>query len=164
MKIIDFSYDDFNDSITVYGYYNSNLTIYLNDSSGKLVYRYKIGFPSNAQHPGIVVGEDIHGVRYILHNHRDHGCAVIENEFFYAKGMEVQRLDKVCDYPHRQVLENGLNEAILCRPYNWLENNCQVYVNRACNNTVYSESVQEWKPVMAVAGIFILLALLGGSR
>jgi hypothetical protein len=169
MQINQYTYNSYEDSLTVFDRFGNSLIIYLRDWSGKLIFRYKIGFPQDAKHTGIAVGQDCYGNWIVLHNHTDYGCAVIDTYEGFAKNCNVNWLDKECVHNDREVLENGLNEAILGKPYHLLDYNCQSYTNTACEDNTYSESVEEWKkPVMgilAIAGIALLgAALFGGGK
>jgi len=48
-------------------------TIYLNENSGKVYFRYKIGAVSQVKHPGIFLGVYAYGIGYFLRNHYHFG-------------------------------------------------------------------------------------------
>jgi hypothetical protein len=65
----------------------SIFTIYFNENSGKVYFRYKIGTISKVKHPGIFLGVDAWGNGYFLHNHYHYGRAHITTETEFKKGM-----------------------------------------------------------------------------
>lgn len=58
-----------NDRVEIVKSGGSIFTIYFNENSDKVYFRYKIGSISQVKHPGIFLGVDLNGVGYFLHNH-----------------------------------------------------------------------------------------------
>jgi hypothetical protein len=135
------------------------LRLWLNEWSGKIVFRYKINTISNVKHPGIVLGYDEAGVWYYMHNHFENGRPAIEQQIGFAKGQQVYTEQRQSDFGSLALIERGLNEIIAAKPYAWLGYNCQVFVNRVCFNENKSETVENWTGGLALG----LLVLLGVS-
>jgi hypothetical protein len=135
------------------------LRLWLNEWSGKIVFRYKIDTISDVTHPGIVLGYDQVGTRYIIHNHFEHGKPVIEPQSFFSKGQELFMARRQSSFETSRIIQNGLNEVLWAKRYNWITNNCQCFVNRVCHNENKSEAVENW-----TGGILTGLLLIAGIK
>lgn len=52
----------YNNSVEIINNNGSTSTIYFNENSGKVYFRYKIGTISQVKHPGIFLGVDAYGI------------------------------------------------------------------------------------------------------
>lgn len=139
---------------------NGNIfTIYFNQNSGKVYYRYKVGTISNIKHPGIFLGEDINGIGYFLHNHYHYGKAHITTEKEFVEGMSLYIYNEKCSNTPLKVIEIGLNEMLRGESYKPVSYNCQTFTNTACHNTRKSEDAEKW--VGRLAAGFILFVFIG---
>jgi len=117
----------------------------LDEDSGRVVTRLKVGSVSEVQHPGIWLGTDCAtGKPLILHNHRRQGGAYVATYQDYASGQEVFWKDDVCTNDWVTVVKIGLDHVIAGKRYKWFDYNCQTFTNTACHNEAKSEDVQKW--------------------
>jgi hypothetical protein len=137
----------------------SNLVIYFTPDTGKIFYRYKINTISRVRHPGIFLGVDGRQQLWYMHNHFEHGRPVIEIGQGFAKGQPLYIGEQQPQLGHRVVVQNALNEILQAKQYNWINYNCQVFVNKACFNEIKSETVENWASNLALG----LLLLVGTS-
>ncbi|MDP4265415.1 MAG: hypothetical protein Q8941_23010 [Bacteroidota bacterium] len=132
------------------------LRLWLNEWSAKIVFRYKINTVSDVEHPGIVLGYDQAGVWYYMHNHFEHGRPVIEAQEGFSKGKQLFIANRQSQYQRSVILQRGLEEVLQARPYNWLNYNCQIFVNRVCHNESKSEAVENWTGGLALGALLFL--------
>lgn len=134
--------------------------IKLTKDSGRVVTRKKVGTISNINHPGIYVGVDEQTNQpFILHNHyKIFKTAGVSNFDEYRAGQVVHWDNRPCSNSKMQVLQIGLDHAINREPYHWLNYNCQITVNDACNNQRTSEDVGKWVGRIAtgILGLIII--------
>lgn len=146
----------YNDRVEIVKNDGSIFTIYFNEHSGKVYYRFKIGTLSKVKHPGIYLGQDVYGVGYFLHNHYHYGKAHITTQNEFVKGMPLYIYNEVCSNPPLKVIEIALNEILRGERYKPVTYNCQTYTNTACHNQRKSADAEKW-----VGGILLgSLALL----
>lgn len=136
----------------------SVFTIYFNQNSGKVYYRYKVGTLSNIKHPGIFLGVDLNGTGYFLHNHYHYGKAHITTEKEFVQGMPLYIYNEKCSNSPLKVIEIGLNEMLRGESYKPVSYNCQTYTNTACHNQRKSEDADKWLGRVAV-GLFVFVGL-----
>jgi hypothetical protein len=129
--------------------------IQLTKNSGRLVTRKKVDTLLDINHPGIYIGIDHYTNEvYVLHNHyKIFGTAGISSFKEYAAGETVYWDNRPCENDQLTVLNIGLNHAYNKEPYHWLNNNCQVTVNDACNNVRSSEDVSKWIGRIALSAL-----------
>jgi len=140
-------------------------TIYFNQNSGKVYFRYKVGTISNVKHPGIFLGTDDFGNGHFLHNHYHYGKACITTEAEFKKGMPIYLYNKKCSNTPKKVIEIALKEAIRGESWKPITYNCQTYTNTACHNVRTSEDADKWVGrVFAASLLLIFLASIGGKR
>lgn len=132
------------------------LRLWLNEWSGKILFRHKINTISAVEHPGIVLGYDQAGVWYYMHNHFEHGRPVIEAQEEFSKGKQLYIANRQSQYQRSVILQRGLDEVLQTRPYNWLNYNCQIFVNRVCHNESKSEAVENWTGGLALGALLFL--------
>ena len=139
---------------------DSNIfTIYLNKSSGKVYFRYKIGTVSQVKHLGIFLGVDAYGIGYFLHTHYHVGKAHIVSESEFKKSRPLYIYNQKCSNTPLKVIEIGLNEMLRGESYKPITYNCQTFANTACHNKRKSEDADKWVGGILLGG----LALLGLS-
>jgi len=144
------SYQLYSDRVDLIMTNDNILRLWLNEWSGKIVFRYKINAISDVEHPGIVLGYDQAGVWYYMHNHFEHGRPVIEAQVGFSKEKQLYVTNRQSPYQQRLVLKRGLDEVLKTRPYNWLNYNCQIFVNQVCYNENKSEAVENWAAGLAL--------------
>lgn len=144
----------------------SIFTIYFNENSGKVYYRFKTGTISKVKHPGIFLGVDAWGTGYFLHNHYHYGKAHITTQAEFTKGQPIYIYNEKCSNTPLKVIEIGLNEILRGESYKPITYNCQTYTNTACHNQRKSAAVDKWVGGIALASLALLFigALAGGSR
>ena len=84
------TYKLYNNRVEIINNNGSVFTIYFNENSGKVYFRYKIGTVSQIKHPGIFLEVDANGKGYFLQNHYHYGKAHITTEMEFAKGMRLE--------------------------------------------------------------------------
>jgi hypothetical protein len=141
-------------------------TIYFNENSGKVYFRYKIGTISKIKHPGIFLGVDANGIGYFLHNHYHYGKAHITTVTEFAQGMPLYIYNEKCSNTPLRVIEIGLNEMFRGESYKPVSYNCQTYTNTACHNTRKSEDTDKWMGGIALASVALLFigAMFSGKN
>ena len=142
-------------------------TIYFNENSGKVYYRFKIGTLSKVKHPGIYLGKDVYGVGYFLHNHYLFGKAHITTQKEFAQGMPLYIYNEKCSNTPLKVIELGLNEILRGESYKPVTYNCQTFTNTACHNQRKSEDAEKWGERIFWGSLFLLglgLAFGGGGK
>ncbi len=142
----------------------SIFTIYFNENSGKVYFRYKIGTISKVKHPGVFLGVDAWGNGYFLHNHYHYGKAHITTETEFKKGMPIY--NEKCSNAPLRVIEIGLNEMLRGETYKPITYNCQTYTNTACHSQRKSEDAEKWAGRIFVGSLVLLglgLAFGGGK-
>ena len=156
----------FNDHVNIVKNDGTIFTIYFNENSGKVYYRYKIGTLSEVKHPGIYLGQDIYGVAYFLHNHYHYGKACITTQNEFAQGLQLYIYNEVCSNPPLKVIEIALNEILRGESYKPITYNCQTYTNSACHNQRSSYDAERWVGGLVFGGLALLLisAIAGGSK
>lgn len=141
-------------------------TIYFNENSGKVYYRYKIGTISQIKHPGIFLGVDIWGKGYFLHNHYHYGKAHITTEAEFKKGQPIYIYNQKCSNYPLKVIEIGLNEIFRGERYKAVTYNCQTFTNTACLNKRKSTDVEKWVGGILLTSLALLFigAAVGGNK
>ena len=132
---------------------NSTFRLWLNEWSGKIIYRYKINTISNVKHPGICLGFDKDRNWYYMHNHFEHSGPAIEIDKAFAKGHRLFLETRQSQYNSSIILQRGLNEMIQSKTYHWHDYNCQSYVNTVCFNENRSQSIDEWKSALGFGAL-----------
>lgn len=156
----------YNDKVEIVKNDGSISTIYFNENSGKVYFRYKINTISKVKHPGIFLGVDAYGNGYFLHNHFHYGKAHITTETEFKKGMSIYIYNEKCSNTPLKVIELGLNEILRGESYKPLSYNCQTYTNKACNNVRKSDDADKWVGRAMLGGLALLVlgAALGGGK
>lgn len=157
----------YNDGVVLISEDNKRTTIYFNNNSGKVYYRYKIGTISDVKHPGIFLGTDRNGISWFIHNHYQirRACVVTEREF--TQGQPLYLYNEYCSNSPRVVIRKGLEKVVDKENYHFLMYNCQTFTNQACHNVRKSEDAEKWLAGLALVsliGIGIALASGGSKR
>lgn len=160
------TYELHNNRVEIVNNNGSVFTIYFNENSGKVYFRYKIGTVSQIKHPGIFLGVDANGIGYFLHNHYHYGKAHITTEKEFAQGMPLYIYNEKCSNTPLRVIEIGLNEMLRGENYKPVSYNCQTFTNSACHNTRKSEDADKWIGRVLVGSLLFLglTAVFGGKR
>lgn len=133
----------------------SYLTVVLDENSGKVMTRLKVGTISNVNHTGIWLGYDYQSrTPLVLHNHYRYGSAFVDTFESYKAGQKVEWKNTTCTNDWLSVITKGLDQVLAGKRYALLDYNCQTFTNMACHNTRHSEDVSKW-----LGGI--LIGLLG---
>lgn len=134
------------------------LNIRFTTETGKIVFRYKLQTISGVRHPGIVLGIDDNGQRWIIHNHYLYRRPVLETEIGFAKYQQLFYADQQPQIEYLAVIQNAMDEVQLAKSYHWLNYNCQSFVNKVCFNQLKSESIEKWIGGVAL-GLLVLLGI-----
>jgi|GEM_PF-1438647 len=135
------------------------LTIYFDESSGTILWRYKVGTLINTAHPGIRFGKDTNGNQYYMHNHYETGKPAIVSESVFAKGQPLYSATGPVVNTRMEIIRKGLDQVMSGEPYSAVNYNCQSFVNRASNNINISETVQK-----VVGGIALGALVFAGIK
>ena len=160
--------------ITGYQFYTNKLAVYISNGetlyvnfsadSGKVYYRYKIGWPKSAKHTAIFVGDLADGTEVWIHNHIDNGKAVMTDGSGFRQNMPIYLHDKYCTNDWQTVIQKGLDHILRGEPYLPVSFNCQVMTNDACHNVRKSDDANRIVGnVVAGAVIGLALASLFGA-
>lgn len=149
-------YHLYNDHVELFMTNGNILRLWLNEWSGKILFRYKINTISDVEHPGIVLGYDHEKTWYYMHNHFEHGRPVIEKQEAFSKGKQLYSANRQSPYQQLEILKRGLDEVLQTRPYDWFNYNCQVFVNRVCHNEHKSQAVENWARGLTLAAFAFL--------
>ena len=135
----------------------SIFTIYFNENSGNVYYRFKIGTVSRIKHPGIFLGVDTWGTGYFLHNHYHYGKAHITTEAEFKNRQLIYVYNEKCSNAPLKVIEIGLNEILRGESYKPVTYNCQTYANTACHNQRKSADAEKWVGGLVLGGLALFL-------
>jgi hypothetical protein len=156
----------YNDHVEIVKNDGNIFTIYFNENSGKVYYRFKVGTISQVKHPGIFLGVDAYGVGYFLHNHYHFGRAHVITETEFVKGMPLYIYNEKCSNTPLKVIELGLKEILRGESYKPITYNCQTYTNTACHSQRKSEDADKWvgRAVLGGLALLVLGAAFGGGK
>ena len=160
------NYKLYNDHVEIVKNDGNIFTIYFNENSGKVYYRYKIGTVSQVKHPGVFLGVDAYGTGYFLHNHYHFGKAHITTQAEFVKGKPLYIYNEKCSNTPLKVIEIGLNEILRGESYKPITYNCQTYTNTACHNQRKSADAEKWVGGILLGSLALLLigAVAGGRK
>jgi len=139
------------------------LTLHFNQDSGKAFFRYKINTISGIKHPGIFIGCDNSGVRYVAHNHYRYGKPVLVTWEEFAQEQNTFAYPEYATNPHLVVIEKALNGILKGEKYTAFIFNCQVFVNEALADKRRSPATENIFAGLALFGL-LLLGLSTGKR
>jgi len=119
-------------------------SIYFTTDNGTLCYRYKTDTISDVRHPGILLGQDLSGNRWYIHNHFEDGQPSLVPEGVFSKGQLIFPDERIPVNTSSEIIQLGLDQVEAGEAYSWLYYNCQTFVNRAAFNERKSEAVESW--------------------
>lgn len=155
----------YNNRVEIVNDNGSIFTIYFNEHSGKVYYRFKIGTLSKIKHPGIYLGEDAYGTHYFLHNHYHYGKAHITTAADFIEGQAIYIYNEKCSNTPLKVIEIGLNEILRGESYKPITYNCQTYTNTACHNQRKSADAKKWVGGLVLGSLaFLLISAIAGNK
>ena len=138
---------------------NELVEIYFSIDSGRVVTRSKIDTVTQVYHPGIILGDDIFGQTWVVHNHYSNKRPICEPMEKYALGQEMYWDDRPVKYGRVEIVERAINEALAGKKYLAVNYNCQTFVNLVVANDHTSEAVDKISNMAMGAGA--VMGLLG---
>jgi hypothetical protein len=154
-----------NSTLYIYMSNGATLTIFLNETSGKVYYRFKIDTVSQVKHTGIYLGVDRLGTHYMMHNHYENGRPCIVTLEGFTKGRDFYEYPISPENSTLKVIEIGLNEILRGERFDSVNYNCQTFVNLACINKRKSDDVDTWVGRVILGSLlFFAIAAITGSR
>lgn len=151
-------YTILHDRLILYWPNGSSTTVYFDQNSGKVYYRYKIDTITNVKHPGVYLGKDFHGTEYWVHNHYQQGGAHFASGREFKRGMPIYVYQEKCSNNRDRVIESALNQIIRGEDYHPVTYNCQTFANQACHNQRKSEAVENVLAGAAFVGLIFAVA------
>lgn len=137
----------------------TKLCLSITANSGRIVTRKKIDTIIGVEHPGIELGVDQYGKRWIAHHHYKNVKPAIENEDVYADGNQIRYVTDSTYYSQSEILERALHYWWNVGEYRLINQNCQHFVNVVANGIHRSESMEEVSDMLAIGS---LLTIFGG--
>ncbi len=142
-----------------------DLTLLLVPTSGKIIYRDKIDTIIGIKHPGIVLGNDMNGNTWIIHNHYQLGHPEIVTLNEFSNGVATFTDNRPVFYDTVAIIERAISHWMERKAYNWLFNNCQHFVNRISQNKNYSDSIENVSNnFMLFGGLLSLLGFMTSNK
>lgn len=141
------------------------IVLTLTSNSGRIVYRDKINTLIGVKHPGIELGIDQHGKRWVLHHHYENNYPAIEREDLFAKGEPVFYDLREVNYNKFEIVQRSLDAWNNGTEYHWLWNNCQHLVNNVTRNKNSSEAIDQISNgAMITGGVMALIGLASKNK
>lgn len=141
------------------------IVLSLTQNSGRIVYRNKINTLIGVLHPGIELGVDQYGNRWIVHHHYKNTYPTIEHEGSFGQGENIFYDGRTVNYNQFQILERALIAWWNGNEYHWLWKNCQHFVNVIAKGESKSEAVDRVADsAMLLGGITALIGLISGNK
>ena len=134
-----------------------NSELFYTKDSGKIIYRNKIDTLIGIKHPGIILGDDLCGTTWVIHNHYQIGFAEIVTFNSFAAGTEVFYDNRPVNYNPEEIIARAIDCWLSKKEYHWLFNNCQHFVNNIVRNKHSSETLNR------VGNFLITIGLGTGS-
>jgi hypothetical protein len=133
--------------------------------SGRIIYRKKIDTIIGVNHPGLILGEDLWGNVWVIHNHYKHGTTVVESLKDFSIGQPWWFDSRPQFYNRFEVLNRAFDHWEAKKKYHWLVNNCEHFVNRIARNKHMSETVDKVSNfLMILGGLMALIGIISGKR
>jgi hypothetical protein len=145
----------FIDGVTITKSNEVSQLLFTNDS-GKIVYRDKIDSLIGIKHPGIILGTDIYGTTWVIHNHYEIGHPEIVTWEQFSLGVEVFYDTRPISYDRFEIVSRAIEYWVNKKEYSWLYHNCQHFVNKVTRNIFQSESLDR------IGNNLIAVGLTGG--
>ncbi len=133
--------------------------------SGRIIYRRKIDTVIGVNHPGILLGVDIWGNTWVVHNHYKYGYAVVENIADFCAGQDWWFDNRPLPYDKYTIVNHALCQWQTKKPYHWLTNNCEHFVNRIVGHSHKSNTVDkisDW--AIFWGGLAAIIGLIAGKK
>lgn len=144
---------------------NRALTIFTTPDSGKIIYRDKIDTLIGIKHPGIVLGKDVKGTVWVIHNHYQIGCPQIVPMKDFSLGAKIFFDLREVFYDTKEIIKRAIESWKEKKEYSWLFNNCQHFVNKVTKNQNFSEAIDEVSNgVIITGGLISLFGAISGNR
>lgn len=141
------------------------LSLRLTANSGKIVTRKKIDTVFGVDHPGIELGVDQFGYRWIAHHHYKNQYPTIDREDKYGNGNVIEYDRRLAYFNQTEMLERTLHYWWNGKNYELFSQNCQHFVNVIAFNEHKSDSMENASDAMLLAsGGSIILGLLTGNK
>lgn len=163
MDILTYDFDVYNRHVTLYFENGQHLKVFLNQDSGKIYMRPKIGSAFGVYHKGIYLGHSDKGQQIMIHNHSTPGRAVITTWEDFVQNQSSFLDDKICSNAPIERLKIALGNVLQREPYALLNNSCQTFVNETCTNERKNDDTAKVLVGLAATGLIIagLSALFG---
>ncbi len=134
-------------------------SLVITPDSGRIIYRGKINTIIGVPHPGLILGQDLWGTTWVIHNHYKNEKAEVETIETFAAGEDWFYDDRQVFYNSYEIIDRAITHWLKKEKYNWLTNNCQHFVNRVTRDEHKSETVDKVSDTAMIGGG--LLALIG---
>jgi hypothetical protein len=143
----------------------TKLCLSITANSGRVVTRRKIDTVIGVEHPGIELGIDQYGRRWIAHHHYKNSKPAIECEDIYADGNKIRYVTNPTYYNQSEILERALYYWWNVGEYKLINQNCQHFVNLIANGVHRSESMEEVSDMLAIGSVLTIFGgLLTGNK
>lgn len=146
----------FIDGVTITKNSQVSQLLFTNDS-GKIVYRDKIDSLIGIKHSGIILGTDIYGTTWVIHNHYEIGHPEIVTWEQFSLGVPVFYDTRPVSYNREDIVSRAIEFWVNKKEYRWLYHNCQHFVNKVTRNVFKSESLDR------IGNNLIAVGLTGGA-
>lgn len=144
---------------------NELLEIYECVNSGKVITREKIDTITKVFHPSVIIGEDIYGRIWVVHNHYLNKSPMFELCESFLQGKDLLWDSRTVEYNRDEIVERAIAEVRFGKKYNSVNYNCQTFVNLVVRNEHKSEAVDKISDdTMALGSILALLGLIFKSK
>lgn len=120
---------------------NKVYDIYFTENSGKIIYRDKIDTIIGIKHPGIILGDDIEGTTWVIHNHYKIGQPEIVTLQAFSLGAKTFYDNRTVWYHREEIVDRAIEAWKMKEKYHWLYNNCQHFVSEASQGKRKSETL-----------------------
>ena len=143
---------------------NTITWIFITNNSGKIIYRDKVDTLMNVTHPGIILGKNSRGEEMVIHNHYQIGYAEIVTLNEFTLGSRYFFDPRKVFYSKKIIIERAIESWKEKKPYEWLTNNCQQFVNRVVTNKNFSEDVDKISDgALWLGGITSVVGMMSGN-
>ena len=144
---------------------NQNVCIFIIPDSGRIIYRDKIDTLIGIKHPGIILGKDLWGTVWVIHNHYEIGYPQIVPIQQFSLGSKFFYDLRQVFYDSREIIERAIQSWKERREYSWLFNNCQHFVNKVTNDEDYSEAIDNVSnTALVTGGLVSLYGIFSGNK
>lgn len=146
-------------------YNNVATQLMFTSNSGKIIYRDKVDTLIGIKHPGIILGDDIYGITWVIHNHYQIGYPEIVTLDAFAIGVNVLYDNRAVSYNHEEIVNRSISSWQNKMQYDWLWHNCQHFVNEVAQGKRKSETLNRVGDNLIAAGLIkSLIGVASKSR